>query len=153
MPDFRPVTAGPVDGVLHNATILFIQAIDHSDITSDPEVCSTRQYFGICYVLRTGIGRYLDIREYLLHMITQLSRWSMSTSGGYERYMRIEGKKYSHMINPKTGWPVDSLLAITVAAPKAVVASFLAIDQSGACLLYTSPSPRDGLLSRMPSSA
>ena len=25
--------------------------------------------------------------------------------------------------------------------------------QSGACLLYTSPSPRDGLLSRMPSSA
>ena len=27
------------------------------------------------------------------------------------------------------------------------------IDPSGACLLYTSPSPRDGLLSRMPSSA
>src|SRR5680860_1144197 len=28
-----------------------------------------------------------------------------------------------------------------------------AVDDSGACLLYTSPSPRDGLLSRMPSSA
>ena len=27
------------------------------------------------------------------------------------------------------------------------------IAKSGACLLYTSPSPRDGLLSRMPSSA
>ena len=27
------------------------------------------------------------------------------------------------------------------------------IDRSGDCLLYTSPSPRDGLLSRMPSSA
>ena len=26
-------------------------------------------------------------------------------------------------------------------------------DQAGSCLLYTSPSPRDGLLSRMPSSA
>ena len=26
-------------------------------------------------------------------------------------------------------------------------------DQPGTCLLYTSPSPRDGLLSRMPSSA
>ena len=26
-------------------------------------------------------------------------------------------------------------------------------DESEACLLYTSPSPRDGLLSRMPSSA
>ena len=29
----------------------------------------------------------------------------------------------------------------------------LAVDESFACLLYTSPSPRDGLLSRMPSSA
>ena len=29
----------------------------------------------------------------------------------------------------------------------------LAIDRAKACLLYTSPSPRDGLLSRMPSSA
>ena len=27
------------------------------------------------------------------------------------------------------------------------------VDQAGNCLLYTSPSPRDGLLSRMPSSA
>ena len=27
------------------------------------------------------------------------------------------------------------------------------LDRSGSCLLYTSPSPRDGLLSRMPSSA
>ena len=29
----------------------------------------------------------------------------------------------------------------------------LGIDQAYICLLYTSPSPRDGLLSRMPSSA
>ena len=32
-------------------------------------------------------------------------------------------------------------------------ASGIATESSGACLLYTSPSPRDGLLSRMPSSA
>ena len=31
--------------------------------------------------------------------------------------------------------------------------SLIAYDNIGACLLYTSPSPRDGLLSRMPSSA
>ena len=30
---------------------------------------------------------------------------------------------------------------------------FVVFDLSGGCLLYTSPSPRDGLLSRMPSSA
>ena len=32
-------------------------------------------------------------------------------------------------------------------------AGFKVIDETMACLLYTSPSPRDGLLSRMPSSA
>ena len=36
---------------------------------------------------------------------------------------------------------------------KDILISIQAIDLSGSCLLYTSPSPRDGLLSRMPSSA
>ena len=31
--------------------------------------------------------------------------------------------------------------------------AYTRVDASGSCLLYTSPSPRDGLLSRMPSSA
>ena len=31
--------------------------------------------------------------------------------------------------------------------------NYLRLDQNDPCLLYTSPSPRDGLLSRMPSSA
>ena len=33
------------------------------------------------------------------------------------------------------------------------VSERITVDKSGTCLLYTSPSPRDGLLSRMPSSA
>ena len=39
------------------------------------------------------------------------------------------------------------------AAREAERVKLLALEQSIACLLYTSPSPRDGLLSRMPSSA
>ena len=35
----------------------------------------------------------------------------------------------------------------------AIVKGFLGIGLPATCLLYTSPSPRDGLLSRMPSSA
>ena len=34
-----------------------------------------------------------------------------------------------------------------------ILAAGTLFQQSGICLLYTSPSPRDGLLSRMPSSA
>ena len=40
----------------------------------------------------------------------------------------------------------DDLAAATETCKKIV-------DETGSCLLYTSPSPRDGLLSRMPSSA
>jgi len=52
----------------------------------------------------------------------QLLKGAIATSGAYERYFEIEGKKYSHLINPKTGWPVDALQSVTVAAEKAIVA-------------------------------
>ena len=42
---------------------------------------------------------------------------------------------------------------VTLAAPMMVELAELLVDMVSACLLYTSPSPRDGLLSRMPSSA
>ena len=41
----------------------------------------------------------------------------------------------------------------TMASENGAVVFEVAIDSNKPCLLYTSPSPRDGLLSRMPSSA
>ena len=51
--------------------------------------------------------------------------------------------------------PFDGLVAVTRGGlvPAAIVARELEIRLIDTCLLYTSPSPRDGLLSRMPSSA
>lgn len=51
---------------------------------------------------------------------------ALTTSGSYERFFEVEGKKYSHLINPKTGWPVDGLLSVSIAAPLAVVAGIIA---------------------------
>ena len=51
-----------------------------------------------------------------------LSSGAITTSGGYERYFVINNKRYSHLINPKTGWPVESLLSVSVVADKAIVA-------------------------------
>ena len=42
---------------------------------------------------------------------------------------------------------------IGASAPSYILTGMSWIDNSSTCLLYTSPSPRDGLLSRMPSSA
>ena len=54
--------------------------------------------------------------------VIPLSAGALATSGGYERYIEIDGRRYSHLINPMTGWPVDTLLSVSVAADQAVVA-------------------------------
>ena len=85
----------------------------------------------------------------------------LATSGGYERYFEIGGKRVSHLLNPTTGMPVESLASVSVIADQSVVAGsiatiallkgqadgldwlralacdFLAIDASGQC--FTRP--------------
>ena len=85
----------------------------------------------------------------------------LATSGGYERYFDIGGKRVSHLLNPATGMPVESLASVSVIADQSVVAGsiatiallkgqadgldwlralacdFLAIDASGQC--FTRP--------------
>jgi thiamine biosynthesis lipoprotein len=52
---------------------------------------------------------------------------AVATSGSYERYFTIDGKKYSHIIDPKTGWPVgDEVLSVTIVAPDCTTADAVA---------------------------
>ena len=49
--------------------------------------------------------------------------------------------------------PIGVVTATTLETTGVLTATTFVGDIAGTCLLYTSPSPRDGLLSRMPSSA
>ncbi len=49
----------------------------------------------------------------------------IATSGDYERFIEKNGKKYSHIINPKTGLPVENAHSVTVEAPNAITADAL----------------------------
>ena len=52
----------------------------------------------------------------------ELSEGALTTSGSYERFFQVEGKTYSHLINPLTGWPVEGLVSASVIAEQTIVA-------------------------------
>ncbi|MDJ0850200.1 MAG: FAD:protein FMN transferase [Myxococcota bacterium] len=46
----------------------------------------------------------------------------LATSGDYERFMIVDGRRYCHLLDPRTGWPVRALASATVMAPHCLVA-------------------------------
>ncbi len=52
----------------------------------------------------------------------EISTGSISTSGNYERFVEIQGKRYSHIVDPRTGRPVDTYPSVTVVGPDGAVA-------------------------------
>ena len=50
---------------------------------------------------------------------------AVSTSGGYEKHFDMAGKRYSHIIDPRTGLPVRWTVSVTVTAPTATEADAL----------------------------
>jgi thiamine biosynthesis lipoprotein len=55
-----------------------------------------------------------------------ISNLSVVTSGNYEKYVIINGQKYGHIINPKTGYPVSGIQSVTVVSPDAELSDALA---------------------------
>ena len=51
-----------------------------------------------------------------------LHHGGIASSGDYERFMIVDGRRYSHLLDPKTGWPVEGLSAVTVVAEHCLVA-------------------------------
>ena len=47
---------------------------------------------------------------------------AVASSGDYERCIEDNGRRYSHVLNPKTGWPVNGLVGVTVLAEQCVIA-------------------------------
>jgi len=67
-----------------------------------------------------------------------LAREGLATSGDYERYMEVEGQRYCHILDPRTGWPAQHWRSVSVAAPVCVAA--------GACSTVAMLMPRDEAL-------
>lgn len=55
-----------------------------------------------------------------------ISDMAVATSGNYEKYVMIDGKRYSHTIDPKTGFPVSGIKSVTIICPNAEIADAMA---------------------------
>jgi len=55
-----------------------------------------------------------------------MSNQAVVTSGNYEKYVEFDGKRYTHIINPKTGMPATGTKSVTIICPDAELADALA---------------------------
>jgi thiamine biosynthesis lipoprotein len=51
---------------------------------------------------------------------------AVATSGNYEKYVMIDGKRYSHTIDPRTGLPVSGIKSVTIITTNAEIADAMA---------------------------
>ena len=72
---------------------------------------------------RIGIDKPIDNGEREIQEIIELKDKAVATSGNYRKYYELDGRKYAHTIDPKTGMQVKHhLLSASVLAPTAALA-------------------------------
>ena len=66
-----------------------------------------------------NIGITNPLHKDKLFAIVPLHQGAVVTSGSYEKFVVFNGKRYSHIINPATGYPATGLCSVTVFGPSA----------------------------------
>jgi thiamine biosynthesis lipoprotein len=71
-----------------------------------------------------GVRNPFD-RERVLGKIGLRDGMAVATSGNYERFVEMAGRRYSHIIDPRTGYPVEGMAAVTVVCSNATMTDAL----------------------------
>ncbi|WP_243835924.1 FAD:protein FMN transferase [Sphingobacterium paludis] len=71
------------------------------------------------------IGLRNPFKQHKMVKRLKMRERAVATSGTYEKYVEFEGKRYAHIINPKTGYPSTGLVSVTIYGPSAEFANGL----------------------------
>jgi thiamine biosynthesis lipoprotein len=74
-------------------------------------------------------------------MLDLESGWAIGTSGDYQRYFELAGKRYCHIIDPSTGYPSEGTQAVTVLIPPQANAGVLS-DVASKPIFIANPDQR-----------
>ena len=72
------------------------------------------------------IGIASPDQQQQLFSYLEISDAAIATSGNYEKFVILDGRKYSHTIDPKTGLPVKGIKSVTIISPNAEIADAMA---------------------------
>ncbi len=78
----------------------------------------------------------------------KIENMAVVTSGDYEQFFEIGGKRYHHILSPKTGFPIANVFSVTVIAPNTTIA-----DALSTALFLIPPEEGIELLNNYPNSA
>lgn len=77
---------------------------------------------------RIGIANPLDREKVFAYLDT--TEQAVVTSGDYENYIEANGKRYAHILDPRTGYPAPELRSVTIVCPDGELADALATGVS-----------------------
>jgi thiamine biosynthesis lipoprotein len=100
---------------------LKLSGINNCLINAGGQVYALGDNYGKAWKVAIKNPRGKGIADYL-----EIKNSSVATSGDYEQYFIRDAKRYSHIMNPKTGYPADSgIISVTVISPSALVSDAL----------------------------
>jgi len=74
--------------------------------------------------------------------------WAIGTSGDYQRYFELAGKRYCHVIDPRNGYPAQGTQAVTILVPPGANAGTLS-DVASKPIFISGPKERANAAAKM----
>ncbi len=74
--------------------------------------------------------------------------WAIGTSGDYQRYFELNGIRYCHVLDPRTGYPAQHTLSVTVLIPPGASSGTLS-DVASKPIFIVAPEQRNAIATQM----